>query len=688
MENKIGIWQESFSSLSDEAFFDLIRLYLGEIKTPYNKARLIEDLARFIKNPQNTRNILSLLDDFDIKFLTAIFFINNATEDLLINFFTSDYSLGEIYSEILNLKSRLLIFEKKEENGQVYLYINPLLEEDIFPFINIKNILAPSQVMTKNIEDVFMLTPNFLASFISFVKKQGISCKLDGEIKKNDLLKIEAVFFGKVEVVEVLIKAFINLKILIEQNKKYIIDDERIVLFASLSFLHQLALISVASCSFFSRELLRKESQLLLDTLTSVSQKEGEVYTKQTIKKIAFIISNSRGDTTSHSSGRFSKILEAAKSIDSIEKNLSKADIIDCIIDSAVLLGLFQKAGVNERGEAVYLIGNIDDYESKVEKKVLNIESTFSVIILPGLSLEELLPIIDFLEIKNYGVVTSFEINKKSVSNAFDKGWTSETIFETLEKYSSYDLPQNLKVSVQEWYMSYNSARLYCGYVLKVSDANITYVENNPLIKKYIKEKLVEGVYLLNIPVNSDISFFLNECGLYFLGTIKESPLKSEKLSFPMLRNGEALHFSSNSNVEKLNFSEAKNLLDEFKSSLEGLNLTQNQYESFIRKIHSRMIISPSQLNIGNIKVEILEAEGMDYIGKVHLIEAAVNDGDMIEITLPQYNKSNEFFTLVGKPLAIYRQEADSILKMQIEPQKISENFLVSRITHVKRIKY
>ena len=38
-------WRESFSSLPDDYFFDIIHMYLGEIKTPYNKPKLIEELS-------------------------------------------------------------------------------------------------------------------------------------------------------------------------------------------------------------------------------------------------------------------------------------------------------------------------------------------------------------------------------------------------------------------------------------------------------------------------------------------------------------------------------------------------------------------------------------------------------------------------------------------------------------------
>lgn len=691
MKSNIEEWQEALSSLPDENFFDLIRLYLGEIKTPYNKIRLIEQLARFIRLEKNTRNIISLLDDFDISFLTAIFFINNTTEEILIKFFSTEYSLSEIYAEISNLKARLLIYSKSEGNGKTYLYLNPLLEDELIPYINIKNILPKSEIVSRNINDTFVITPNFIISFISFVKKYGISCKLDGDIKKNDLVKIQEIFAQKTDVVKILIKSFINLRILIEKNKKYIIDDVRLQQFSEIPFVKQISLICVASCTYLSRDGLKKESQLLLDTLVSVSQNKDVYFSRETIIKIAFIISNSRGEIESIPKGRFGKILEEARSVESVEKNIMRSDIIDCAIDCAISLGILYNAGFDSKNIPIYTVTKIEEPElDSIDevRKVINIETTFSVIILPGLTMKQMLPLSDFLEIKSCGIVTTFEITKKSVSAAFDKGWTPEKIYEIMKLYSVHEIPQNLLVIMNEWYDSYNSARLYCGYVLKVNDNNINYVENNPNIKKYIKEKLVSGVYLLNVPINEDISFFINESGLDFLGNIKDSSVEGERLPFPVLRDGKSLYFSTNSSIQKVNFLEAKSILDELKSNLEKMELTKNQRESLAYKVHNRMIISPEQLSVSHVKLEVLEAEGMDYVGKIHLIDAAVTDGDMIEITLPQYNKSTDFFTLVGKPILLYKQESDAILKMQIEPEKVIENFSVSRITHVKRMKY
>ena len=174
--------------------------------------------------------------------------------------------------------------------------------------------------------------------------------------------------------------------------------------------------------------------------------------------------------------------------------------------------------------------------------RVLNIDSTFTVTLMPGLELQNLLPFTSFLAIKKSGVVTEFELTKQSVSVGFDEGWNPQSIFEELKKYTHFDLPQNLVINVQEWYKSYDAARLFFGYVLKVSDSNITIAENNPNIKKYIKEKLAEGVYLLNIPQNSEIKTFIKESGLDFLGKIQQAVRSVSTCTFVELVFAESCH--------------------------------------------------------------------------------------------------------------------------------------------------
>ena len=190
-------WEQSISSLSDSKFFEIVRLYLGEVETPYNKQRLIEQLAGFLKNQANSQSIISLLDEFDIEILTALWFLPNATQETLIEFFTGKYSMAQVFSELSNLMARLLVYEKSEEySAKKILKINPFIKDKLSKYISISNVVQPSTVLQKSIDDVFAISPDFLAAFISFINTKGCSCKMDGEVKKNSLSKIKAIFPG------------------------------------------------------------------------------------------------------------------------------------------------------------------------------------------------------------------------------------------------------------------------------------------------------------------------------------------------------------------------------------------------------------------------------------------------------------------------------------------------------------
>lgn len=691
-ENEITRWQEAMAAQSDKQFFNTMRLYLGEIKTPYNKQRLIEQLAGFIRKPENTQSILTLMDAFDVKVLTAISILPQTNQEVLLDFFAGEYSVTELYAEIINLTERLLIYKVYDKySDKEFLYINPFLKDEVKPYLNTSLLFPPCSVSMFSTDDIFTLNPNILTAFISYVKVRGISCKSDGSLKKNDISRLQEIFPGREKFIQLLMTAFINLSLVKEGIKNYEIDLARSENFARLPEIQQYTLLCAASVSRFSRDGLKKEAQLLLDCLSSIPESG---YSRQSLLRLAFLVGTYTEDGSALAKkSRFSMILEAARS-ESIEDPKQNANLLDRMIDSALEFGLLQKLGKTEDGQEVFTPGNFCDYSTAGQSdfpKVLNIDSTFTVTLMPGLPLSALLPLTSFMMIKKCGVVTEFEITRQSVSTAFDLNWTPDLIFQTISKYTSYEIPQNLKINISDWYNSYSSAMLYQGYILKVTDSNITFAENNPNIKKYIKEKLADGIYLLNIPTDGEISRFIEQSGLDFLGHIKTSTSTSEYTSFPNLRPGHKIgiiHGDDLTSQTKTSVLQADKLIKKLKESLQKREMDQNQKESLGHRISSRLILSEDQLFKASIRTEILEADGMDFAGKVHLIDAAIKEEDMMEMQFPDAKEAGKFFTVVGKPLGLSRQVGEAVLRFQLEPTKEIENFLVSRITHLRRLRF
>ena len=696
MMNSMNHWADAFEAMPEQQFFKLIRLYLGEVQTPYNRQRLISQLASFIKNAENTQSILSYLDKKDITFLTAIYLIPNVSQQTLLDFF-SGIGISDFYATLSNLSERLIIYSTKDKySDNVCYHINPILFEPLKPYLSIESIFPEHKIENHFVEDSFCLSQNFLAAFISYIRINKIGCKNDGTIKKNDFTKLEEIFLEQICYLQLFVNAFLNLSLLKDDGKSFILNNSRIEEFAKLSQFEQYSLLCVASCCHFSREGLRKYAQLLMNVLNSIPE---EGFSAKEVLRLLVLASTQKENKSSFGTkSRFSQILEQTKikeqSENSNQESNVSANLFEVMIESAISFGLLTFSGTTENGTKIYKKNKLPELIPITDNipKVLNIDSSFTVTLMPGLSLDSLLPLLSFISIKKSGIVTEFEITRQSISVGFDEGWNPNSIFSELEKFINYELPQNLKINVLEWYKSYNSARLFSGYVLKVTDSNIAIAENNPKIKKYIKEKLAEGIYLLDISIDSDIKTFIKDSGLDFLGKIQQAEPSPESLSFPKLFENPSVLISleetlKSSNKKTLNVKESHQKITKLEELVKQKEISQQQKESLLYKISNRLILSENQLNSTSIRTEILEADGMDFAGKNHLIEVAIKEDDMMELTFPSGNSSG-FFTIVGKPLKIVKQVGESIVEFQCEPSKEIENFLISKITHLKRIHF
>ena len=161
--------------LPDSRFFDMLRAYLGKIKTPYNKQNLIEQLSSFFCRGQNRKNLLTLLDDFDEKIIAALILIPEATQKKLSDFFSGEYVSSEIAARISNLTDRLIIY-KDESDKDCFecLYINPLLEDLLAPRIDIARIIPEAQYAFRTEDGSFSISPEFIASVVLlYCRKAG-----------------------------------------------------------------------------------------------------------------------------------------------------------------------------------------------------------------------------------------------------------------------------------------------------------------------------------------------------------------------------------------------------------------------------------------------------------------------------------------------------------------------------------
>ncbi|MBR4464237.1 MAG: hypothetical protein IKS40_06450, partial [Treponema sp.] len=123
-------WRESFATLPDTHFFELVRMYLGEVHTPYNKPKLIEELGAFLRREEHRRTLVSLLSESDVQLICAVHFIQNATIEKVAAFFAGEYSFAAVYERLLNLEERLILYRHSDAKGEnTVISVNPMLDD-------------------------------------------------------------------------------------------------------------------------------------------------------------------------------------------------------------------------------------------------------------------------------------------------------------------------------------------------------------------------------------------------------------------------------------------------------------------------------------------------------------------------------------------------------------------------------
>lgn len=673
-------WRESFCTLPDKFFFEIVRIYLGEVKTPYNKQKLAEDIASFLRRKETREMIVKFLDSADIKILTAVKFLNDPDVEKLEKFFSSSVQQGKFYSAVASLEERLLIFTVCGKNSKKIIKINPYLEDDLDGILNLQNLISPEK--SKKISGKRLrISAEVIAAFVCYVSSHSDVCKNSGELKKKascDLAEIFQEDFSK-EFFETLFKALKNLHIIQEapEEKSLFVDWQRLELFSGLSFENQSAYICAACAGSFSRSVILSNAEIFFKTISFLKH---ETYTRQKILQIAFLLKDRNFSCAENSVSRFSRIIAAGSSAENSSVDSGFLDVmLDCAVELGILDSVFE-------GENEFICVN-QFFGEKKAPGVLSIDAGFSVTVFPGFLLSELVPLIKFLCIKKCAPAAVFEITRRSVLKSFDFGMTKERIAAVLEKYSHYEIPQNLLISLDEWADSYNSASLYKGYILKIRPENSIVIEKK--LSSYIAEILSPGIFLMDFVSDEQARICVEKLGLDFVGNVKSARKALPAAGFPEFSfDSKNLpwsleNFSSENSMACGSKKEVSKILGDLKIQLENIPASSEQKEGLEERIKRRVVLSPDQLRPESVKFELTEASGMNFTGKLRILESAVQTGDLVELEMSTTKE-----ILIGVPRAVVKNQIVFLVCKNPETNSVEEyEILIALISKVKKIR-
>lgn len=699
---RVMLWRESFLFLEENHFFEIMKMYLGEIKTPYNKQKLIANLEGFLHKKENLVAIKSFLSDDELEIISAVVFIPDVTEEKLSSFFKNTFTYSFLYEKLLNLEERLILFKTKNENSSqgnsFVIKFNPLLEDTLFDLINI-NRLLPQIEFTKTEKPAARITPELISCFISYILENPNIAKQDGTLKKHSLQNIPVVFGDEVKKIEILYKAFLNLGILKETGHGAEVDWSKFSDFLNLSFAEQTVYIVVSSCSHLSRESLRLHSQIFVDTVKNLSDR---VFTLDLFLRTGFLVSAASFDSSSESSfktSRFAKIIQEGRlrlsEHNSDAVTVSTSGALERMFEAAVSLGIIYISGTTKDGSKDSgVVYSVSDFLAAPEQcsenlsGMLRIDSSLAVSLMPGFALRDIVPLSKFMSLKKYDKVSEFLISRQSIMRGFDIGLSAKEILQILTERTLYEIPETLKVQIEEWNSSYSSASFYKGFVLKVDGKAALAAQHNSVLSPHIHTVIAPGIFLLDVNDDAEAVSLIKKSGLDFIGKIKSVKEENRTAGFFNLKLNGKKNFGCSgfeTPSEIIPKKDSAEIEKELFLKLEQMELDESQKENLELRIEHKVIVNPAQLNSSILRLEKSNANAMDYAGKIYVFEQALANEEKIELRFAKDSKKE--LSVFGKPVGIRKQSDDVFVQLLLVPENVVKEFSLGKAQFIKRIK-
>jgi hypothetical protein len=699
-------WKSAFLTLPDAAFFDILRNYLGEFKTPYNKHSLLENLRRFLLRAETRERIVSLVDEPDAQLLTAVEILDAPGHEQLYRLFEGEMSYLALHHRLLNLQDRLLVYTDKS-SGAERIFLTPFLEDDLRARVIDPGLLLSREICPGLTAPAPWPGDALLSAFFSCVLEDGDMLRAGGTLKK----KAETVLRKKIPVLFergptpcgsreesgpaeaspsraiLLLRALQTLKLL-RLKEKIEPDPGAWREFAAMEPFFRLCMIV---CAATEKDFLHTwEEAEWLAAFLSYPEK-GTAYTPRSLLRLRRLLRDSGG-----SGG---------------EK---------AWLDNLLDFGLFVPVKTGGLAINPLLPAELPPDKTGKQKRPprdphLIVQPNFDVSARPHLPLAEGIVLAAAARLVRCDVYAQYELSKTSFARALGLGLEAKTILDSLAGLCGESLPQNVVFSIGAWEKEYASISLTEGIVLQMEEDRRHLLEHHKGFSRLVRLKPALGVYVI---ARSDLAACLTilaGAGVEISPRLRraeelppgepsfpappfdEAPaglvfpraFRPAALSFPLVKRGgprpgeETGQPSKTGSRRRLSRSA---LQEELLAHLAKAKLPEDRRGEIRERIKNRLIIFPEQIRLELARSEKTEANGLDYVGKTLVIEQALaNRSDYLE-TLVRENDGSPARVLL-RPGALRKSGSGLILEGVSLPGGETLEIPVKKISLVRRIR-
>ena len=687
-------WKSALMTLPDNGFFELLRSVFGNIKTPFSKQRLMDDLCALLSRDEIGKTIAAYIDDADRKIIAAIPLLNDPAPGELESFFAGEYTCAELHALLLNLEERLILYRFRDK-GTLRLALNPILEKVLTPFVEDPCLLFSSFAIPSTeaaFPDPAFADTRTIAALFAYLYGKG------GEelLKAEEKVLIEALYAGSRKYnlrkkalddalkvfkgldVELAVKTLLYLGLFADENCCLLPSPKRIAEFGGLSETDRreywaaaiyLSLNDVqeGESSFLYQSRLRGVATLVHRFMARIDG--NRYYPETTIRRIFDLLGKEDEDTG---------IPWGVRLFDQRVQLPFKP-----------FLTAMEKAGILQRAETPGHYRKALVTSANIKAKaggdpVIAMNTAFSLILYPEISFADALQLATYCALaetaaSNQGGTSTvnFEISRESAVRGFDQGLSAESMIMHLKRLSGNRLDETLAWTLGDWQNRYTEVSLYQGIVLTLAEDRRYLAETRPLAS-LIRRTLAPGVYLLSPDSKAELSRVLKKAGV---DIIANPPLDANSGKLQALRSsafGNSV-FSSLSSIENpaakpaapqappdlppTGKDTASSIKEKFRKVLEKRKLTKPERDELDARIERRLILTEAQLEGASIRYEKLEARGIDYAGKVMIAKQAIETSSFLDISWSIVGgKTRQILAL---PIALEKKAEESILVLE-----------------------
>ena len=663
MEN----WKKYIFSLPEQVFFDVMRNYLGDVKTPFNKHDLVNKLSAFFVKDETAEKVISLIDRSDAEIITVIAMLGNPTVKELYTVFKDKKSYYDFYLNLLNLEERMLVFSE-EIDGESRISISPVFEQ-LFK----DNVIDPELILStcesetdfNSDPELIWMNDSVLTAVFSFLLRQGAILKIDGSFRKKVIEELHEIFPDKLTVntdkkIELMRFVLKRLKLAANDGDFFRPDIDRWKELGKLSVKERIELLLGASVS---------DNYTVYGPLISASAET--------------LISWNRG--FSYESLKQIIRLIALKNRINLDKD---EEFPDSVINLLNLLGVLKENNGIYYPENKLLCRNNFSAESS-----LILQPNFDIIADASIPFDAGLTLSLTADVKRYSDMISLSLTRDSYIRALESGIPGDEVTAFFEEYTGHGIPQNIRFSLRSWEKEFRSIELFSGIVMTVDEKKRKIIDNSGQFDNTLIKKLGDGVYIVK-PENLDkLKKALSLSGIDHIPAVEGSIITAPSAVsvYTESFDYDAEKLKSCTALLKPVFREhdypdyVEININEFNDKIDSLSFTAEQKKVIKERIERKILLFPSQITSGSARYEKNEAKGLDYNGKIRLAEQALESrGYLLEIV---ERKNDEQVTSLVKPEHLDKSGKDVVLEGFLLPFEEQVSIKIGKAGRVKKIK-